>query len=1289
VDSQIKHEGDDISSFVISYDRDHKICTGIGKLTVVVSKTIPRTFNPWDSIDIHEGGGFKCKYFVSNVSVDSPQGTITIDAQDNSKRLTDYFIPDSYTVEVPSYSRYWIEKFLTEAGVDFIFTTTSQGNLLSNFTNLGLTQAYEQILNLLQMSGWFMYFDGDGKANIGKLDKELSSVDARYGKEQILSIVVKKDDKMLRNRALVLGNYDPLLAQQIIADVSVQTKWNYDENDLRTVVISNTNIPNNSSAFGIANQLLKEFSTITVEKHISIAGAKNLTVGDVVGITTGVYAGKGLVTTFGTSMSASGLITNLILDERCPRLFGFFNFGDYVYVATFGDGIWRKHIQYLPDWENFSDGLDELRITDLHINHDIFSAVGASGQMYYNLANDTPWSMITMSGLYSYADDEPETLFSGITMSGYVPFSGIMARATIVDKTLGRFIYGVDTYSSENTGDYFLTLSGIYTTTLSGYYDVDFSGILISGEFDMRGWIVEYNILSGFDTYNSYPISIENNYRIRVLDLENDGSHDYVSVMTIASGILDDGELLDYSSKTSQPSWTTRDDNDAFYIPIRKEFYEDDTKAFTLSAAGERAICIVDNEKEEVREVVVVTSAGFFKKLVITIDEFLVVDNDVITSPDSVGGDVSSSSILAVVNSFSRYKYKVFYFKQSLKVFRICYKEWDSYLNTLSPEHVIKTVNFLNEFPTALNYHEVFVFTNTAINSVCIENKIYLIVNAYRAYDSGSVFAPMGPTYSDIVQFTIDTTTNSATRKTIFEHQTNQVSEGFPDYYGYNTSPSFGANIPLIWAYKNGKDVKYLGFFNQIYLKGIPDEGPPKDCKFSTVVGNSAGIDDQIFQEGISGEDGAHRQYDYLRDDRVTPELPEEIDNAGVFLLRFGSCQLTSSKSMIGFKYTNTQTGNKGYYTFNGEEFKKFEVSSYSEIPFQKLMNNITPILGNVIGGGDDIRYIAKDPMTGTLSLCDANTLEIVEEIILPNAFVGETLSLLNIFSTGMRGYAKSIYFLFYYSDGFESWKKLIPYDLSVFRLDQEVIIPFSSTMVGPTLGFGNFIISMSSGAFIGIQASCRFVNFGSMEYSGASFLVLQREGVDFNVIQRAGLPIRLDISNYAPLLTVQDTEVTFNSFFITNSGEVTQISNRPTISGFMQDDGTVGVTGILMDDVTDYRYSMLTGSGELGIERKGVYIKSDDIYSMNIETLSGWIVLYENVSSSGVIFDVDVETSGLLNLGRIETTNYAASGQYIFVTTSGDFPQFYQKDALSDIFVLYSGLPQSRATIIRVDDML
>src|SRR5690349_5838521 len=339
MDILVKHNGTNISTHVLSYEREHKICTGIGILTLEVERTINRTFDPWDSVDIWENGSFQVRYYITSVDDSVPEGKLKIDCQDLSKKLVDFFIPTSYNIDYPSYTRYWIQLFMDMAGITYQFNTASSGNLLSNNTQLGLKPAYEEIQTLLQLSGWYMFFDGNGKAVIGPLQTDLADTTRKVGKTDITTISRVSNDQMLRNRALVLGAFDPYTLTYASADITIHTRWNYDNRDVRAMVVANSNIPNKSSAYSIANMLLKEFSRITVEKHLTVTGARNFNLGDACQVTSTVWRGKGLITTFGVRMGKDGLVTDLVLDERCPRLFGFFNFGDYVYVGTFGDGV--------------------------------------------------------------------------------------------------------------------------------------------------------------------------------------------------------------------------------------------------------------------------------------------------------------------------------------------------------------------------------------------------------------------------------------------------------------------------------------------------------------------------------------------------------------------------------------------------------------------------------------------------------------------------------------------------------------------------------------------------------------------------------------------------------------------------------------------------------------------------------------------------------------------------------------------------------------------------------------
>ncbi len=508
----VKHNGTSVTAFVEHYTREQKICSGVGTLEVSFVNTVDRTFEPYDLIELREAGVKKGTYYVDTISKAEPDGLITVFCRDGSKKLQDYFISDNYLVDYPSNSGYWVEKFLTEAQVDYTFTTDPSGGLLSNNTSLGMSTAYDQIIPLLQMNGWYIYFNADNVAVIGKITRDISDISATLGKHDILDIKVTKSDKMLRNRVVVWGSSDPTTSSWVFSDLSTHTPWNYDNRDYRTAVISNSNIPNVSTAAIIANQALTEFARITVEKDLNVAGPKNISLGEFVFVKSNVYKGIGLVTTVGSSLSKTGFTTHLILDERCPRLFAYFNFGDYVYVSTMGSGVWRKHLEDDPMWYNYSNGLVEQRVTDLYKNNGVLSAVTASGQAYYNLEADATWMPITVS-----TSGLPTVLMgTDLNYSGIYDLP-VTARAVIHDKLTNNIRLAVSSNLADNYMD--------YSTGVS---------IPISGSI-ARSWVVDYNPISE-TVDNTYPVHVSGFYDFYALDIENDGMFDYLTVS--ASGAI-------------------------------------------------------------------------------------------------------------------------------------------------------------------------------------------------------------------------------------------------------------------------------------------------------------------------------------------------------------------------------------------------------------------------------------------------------------------------------------------------------------------------------------------------------------------------------------------------------------------------------------------------------------------------------------------------------------------------------------------------------------------------------
>ena len=1191
---QVKHNSVDITNYVIAYDREHKICTGVGQLTLEVAQTIGRTFNPWDTIDIYENGSFQVKYYVSSVSHDIPKATYTIDCQDNSKRLVDYFIPDSYVIDYPTYTKYWIEKFLTEAGISYTFLTASYGSLLSNYTQLGLNSAYEQIKVLLQQSGWFMFFDGNGIAKIGTLDTDLSNIDETLNRGDILEITTKSHDKMLRNRALVLGAYDPLYDGRAMADLTVHTPWNYDHNDIRTVVISNSNIPNSSTAFGMATQIIKEFGRITVEKHITATGARSLDLGDYVHVNTTVYRGNGLVTTFGTSLSSAGLVTNLILDERCPRLFGYFDFGDSVYVATYGDGVWRKHIKFDTEFSDFSTGLEsDMAITDLHINNGLFSCVAASGNMSYTI-NDLPWKSIVVESLESSMESNLDDAASSRV---YIPilFSGISARATIIDRVNNRLLYGADTSLEPNLGDYWLSYSG-YSFTQSGIVNAE--NITYSG---YRGWIIEYTMAGGFSTpSDSYPIHVSGNYDIRVVDIENDGVYDYVSVAEY--GESDNIPYTSYGynlgSRTSIPSNLTHDSNNKVAVGNFTTF-EGAGDSYNGTTAGP-FVSVFDNESIQEREVVWRNSTGgVMKRTKLSRDWNPISEEWELSASTDTSPAVTFPSSSQAIVKMSTNVYRLYSVEQTNDAnnyyTEISYIDWDVDAGTMAADVSCGTLTVPKDLTKVS-------FTTYDYDSIHIGGKLWWYVR-YR----GDV-RTASASYNNYIKFyalVVNTSSGSAEINGLVHTQNYQsYIPGFGQYHwriGYTGGNTLG------WLFQNGSTPALNNFI-------IEYDNDFKDDANSYMLYSQDGI---TFNQTLL---------------QSTLNYPSDVN----FLA-------TSSGETEGYKGAKQLT--KDYYIVYLVDGTKsisivtngstVSIGGDSVAPFQWQPGNITPIFSP-----STTNYIAKNGSTyywctpGTLTAENAFSFPANYTITYPFSDAGY--------------YGATTFWLAYDTDLTKN--VLLRASTSAFISSIETNVPPAFTGTEGWIG-GNFFMDG-----LGENYLCLLNTTGIPLESGIRFLVLRRDEDDFNIIQAESYPIRMDVSNYSPLLTVTSGSDSFTSNFIYEES-LTQVN-------------PFNILGEYSVPIDDYRYALLdTFSGYTLVA-----VTPSGFYTADVITLSGVDNTYS--IASGVP-------------SRIETTNYAGQGQYMFVTTSGNNPVFYQRDADSVVFDEYDSLPESRATIIRIDDRM
>ena len=165
---ELLHNSTDITNLVLSYTRQQEICSGTGTFDVLLVDS-GRSYTVWDVLELSENGTKKGEYFITETDDDENAGTISINAQDGSKKLTDFFVDEVYEVETSTYTRPLITRYLDLAGVSYSFTA-GDGVPIGAGASFGMGSAYESIVTLLQYSGWYMYFNPVNTCIIGKLE---------------------------------------------------------------------------------------------------------------------------------------------------------------------------------------------------------------------------------------------------------------------------------------------------------------------------------------------------------------------------------------------------------------------------------------------------------------------------------------------------------------------------------------------------------------------------------------------------------------------------------------------------------------------------------------------------------------------------------------------------------------------------------------------------------------------------------------------------------------------------------------------------------------------------------------------------------------------------------------------------------------------------------------------------------------------------------------------------------------------------------------------------------------
>lgn len=440
MDAQVLLNAVDISSNVISINRNHNYCSNSQEFTIILPITFATTINPSDSIVIYEEGVKVLTGLVGSVKKEAPTATLTIEGRDIYKRALDFFVYDVQTTDVNQRVEYWIENLLNLCGLTASYPE-APGPFVLPDQEIGLDTVANIINYLAQYAGWYCKVDGNGDISFEKIERSAATERIRSGID-ILSIERNASYDKTRNKVLVFGGVDESFGQfhQIFAREYINLDFLPVD---QTVVFANPYIGTQESAEDFAEKLLDEFSRETLTKNVEIIGNPNIRVGEFINVTSDIFTGTALVSVLQSDFSEEGYIMRLILDDLCPRLAAAIDrLQTDIYAGTWGAGVY--YYSFASEvWASMNTGLTNLYVNDLAVDDGYFITATPSG--IYTRVGANNWEKQTLS------------------INGYPQYGGKLLYPAVYADATNDCVYALVTFSgAQYTSHYSWLYSGIY-----------------------------------------------------------------------------------------------------------------------------------------------------------------------------------------------------------------------------------------------------------------------------------------------------------------------------------------------------------------------------------------------------------------------------------------------------------------------------------------------------------------------------------------------------------------------------------------------------------------------------------------------------------------------------------------------------------------------------------------------------------------------------------------------------------------------------------------------------------
>ena len=309
----VKINGNDISDNVVSIETLDEYCNPGRRVTILLDTT-SIDIKTWEEVTVETTtDGLVFTGNVQSVEKET-DGSTRVVARDAIQRLRVYFIAENYTVNGEG-AKYWIKKFVNEAGANIHFIEDYDMQLLNGMT-IGRVFAWDAIDEILLFCGWDIWCDEHNVIHVGRRMSDMSPTMSFSTGDNAASVKRLQDSEPCRNKAMVYTSVGTLTSEGRFG-------WEMDDKDIRTMVVASPYYDDPPMAQALADRMVSAAGPTRDVKIIDAEGDFGVNVGQLASFDDGKgLSGTDNVTTVNTKIDGNGgeFSTYVKLGERCPKV---------------------------------------------------------------------------------------------------------------------------------------------------------------------------------------------------------------------------------------------------------------------------------------------------------------------------------------------------------------------------------------------------------------------------------------------------------------------------------------------------------------------------------------------------------------------------------------------------------------------------------------------------------------------------------------------------------------------------------------------------------------------------------------------------------------------------------------------------------------------------------------------------------------------------------------------------------------------------------------------------------